>query len=119
VLPSTEALPHGVSVFCAASAARQAQHFQAGLQLLDHLLTGELGSLKAPSISINGSILYMRGPLEVTYHKNLAKPLADLLDAMPDAESCAMVVVTDPTLPNPVKVRLVDGDVQMSVGADA
>ena len=46
------------------------------VQLLDHLLTGELGQLKAPSISVDSTILFMHGPLEATYRKNLQKPLS-------------------------------------------
>jgi hypothetical protein len=84
------------------------------MQLLDHLLQGELGELTAPSISAQGDILYMRGPLEATYKKNLSKPLFELLASPPDEEECVMVNVTDPILPNPVRVRLVAGDVEMS-----
>lgn len=85
------------------------------MQLIEGLLTGDtLGALKAPSISVAGSILYMRGPLEASYRPNLAKPLAELLERMPDEEDCVMVIVTDPALPAPVKVRLVAGDVTMA-----
>jgi hypothetical protein len=87
------------------------------LQLLDTFLAdGLLGKLKAPSISAAGSILYMRGPLEASYQQNLKKRLCELLDRMPSDEECATVIVTDPTLPTPVKVRLVKGDVNMGSG---
>ena len=86
--------------------------------MIDSLLTGDtLGALRAPSVSVAGDILYMRGPLEASYRPNLPKPLEDLLERMPDEEDCVMVIVTDPTLPAPVKVRLVTGDVTMAGSA--
>jgi hypothetical protein len=87
------------------------------MQLLDTLRTeGTLGNLKAPGISIDGAILYMHGPLEASYRKNLTTCIEQLLDRMPSAESCVMAFVTDPMLPGPVKVRLVAGDVAMADG---
>lgn len=84
------------------------------MQLLSHLLTGELGELSAPSVSADGSILYMHGPLEASYAKNLDKRLDELLAEMPDHEKCVMVNVTDKKLANPARARLVIGDVAMA-----
>jgi len=58
--------------------------------------------LKTPSISVNGGkkgdMLYMRGPLEKHYQKNLDLPLEDLFD------TGATLNVTDPSVPSSIKV---------------
>lgn len=86
------------------------------MQLLSHLLTGELGELAAPNISADGTILYMHGPLEASYRQNLDKRLDELLEEMPSEDKCVVVNVTDKKLENPARVRLVLGDVAMAGG---
>jgi hypothetical protein len=58
--------------------------------------------LRAPSLSVEGGkkgdTLYMRGPLEKFYKKNLDLPIADLFDAG------AIVHVTDPSVPASIKL---------------
>ena len=56
----------------------------------------------------------MTGPAEDTFKGNLDKPLRDLLLTVPDENTCAMGVVTDPKLKDPARVRLILGDAAMA-----
>ena len=75
------------------------------------------GKLTKPSISVDTAILYMHGPLEDQYRKNLAKPLRELLpQPLSQSRSC-MMTVTDTTQQNPIRIRLVaKEDDQMNDG---
>lgn len=68
------------------------------------------GKLTKPSISVDTAILYMHGPLEDQYRKNLRKTLQELLpQPLGESRGC-MMTVTDPTQQNPIRVRLVPKD---------
>lgn len=65
------------------------------------------GKVIKPSLSVDTAILYMHGPLEDQYRKNLSKPLRELLpQPLSQSRSC-MMTVTDTTQQNPIRIRLV------------
>lgn len=73
------------------------------------------GKLTKPSVSVDTAILYMYGPLEDQYRKNLPKTLRELLPEPLSSTGSCMMTVTDPTMQNPIRVRLVaKEDAQMN-----
>lgn len=68
------------------------------------------GKVTKLSISVDTAILYMHGPLEDQYRKNLPKTLQELLpQPLSESRGC-MMTITDPTQQNPIRVRLVPRD---------
>lgn len=80
-----------------------------GMQLMKDLqgLAQLEGKLAKPSISVDTAILYMHGPLEEQYRKNLVEPLRKLLPQPLSQCSSCMMTITDTSQQNPIRIRLV------------
>eukprot|EP00892_Ulva_mutabilis_P009930 jgi/Ulvmu1/7309/UM035_0098.1 len=68
------------------------------------------GKLTKPSVSVDTAILYMHGPLEDQYRKNLAEPIRKLLPQPLSVSRSCMITVTDTSQQNPIRIRLVAKD---------
>lgn len=65
--------------------------------------------VEAPSVAYRERTLYMRGPLEPSYHGNLSRPIGELLAGDLGTEASCTLMVTDRKLQGPMKVRLTGG----------
>lgn len=102
---------HSAALHSAARSLQQATHVNM-LQLMEELQAcGPLqNNLTSPSIALDGSILYMHGPLEASYRPNLTKQLRELLPGPISNSRSYILNVTDPSQQHPMRVRLVSKD---------